>query len=141
MHHPTDRIIHSTALRTPVLEHWVEREIAQWRDRSDDRSHHERKRSNHGATTSLGTYFWNGLHDDPSLRPGRGVDRGDGDAVVDLLVSHVGREEGRPVGRGQDAPHLARLLEVHGHLAADGRIARAPLVLHGCRKRERNVFI
>ena len=25
MHHPTDRIVH-----TPVMEHWLEQEIAQW---------------------------------------------------------------------------------------------------------------
>ena len=30
MHHPTDRIIHTTAFVTPIVEHWVEREIAQW---------------------------------------------------------------------------------------------------------------
>ena len=30
MHHPTDRIIHNTAFVTPVVEHWLEREIAQW---------------------------------------------------------------------------------------------------------------
>ena len=46
MHHPTDRIAHTTAFVTPVLEHWLEREIAQWvhpmKDRSDDPSHHER---------------------------------------------------------------------------------------------------
>ena len=30
MHHPTDRIIHTTAFVTPVVEHWPEREIAQW---------------------------------------------------------------------------------------------------------------
>ena len=46
MHHPTDRIIHTTAFVTPVMEHWLEREIAQWvhpmKDRSDDPSHHER---------------------------------------------------------------------------------------------------
>ena len=45
MHHPTDRIIHTTAVGTPVVEHWLEREIAQWvhpmNDRSDDPSHHE----------------------------------------------------------------------------------------------------
>ena len=39
MHHPTDRIIHTTAFVTPVVEHWLEREIAQWvhpmKDRSD----------------------------------------------------------------------------------------------------------
>ena len=46
MHHPTDRIIHTTAFVTLVVEHWLEREIAQWvhpmKDRSDDPSHHER---------------------------------------------------------------------------------------------------
>ena len=31
MHHPTDRITHTTAFVTPVVEHWLEREIAQWR--------------------------------------------------------------------------------------------------------------
>ena len=42
---PTDRITHTTAFVTPVVEHWLEREIAQWvhpmKDRSDDPSHHE----------------------------------------------------------------------------------------------------
>ena len=46
MHHPTDRIAHTTAFVTPVVEHWLEREIAQWvdpmKDRSDDPWHHER---------------------------------------------------------------------------------------------------
>ena len=46
MHHPTDMIIHTTAFVTPVVGHWLEREIAQWvhpmKDRSDDPSHHER---------------------------------------------------------------------------------------------------
>ena len=46
MHHPTDRIVHTTAFVTPVVEHWPEREIAQWvhpmKDRSDNPSHHER---------------------------------------------------------------------------------------------------
>ena len=41
-----DRIAHTTAFVTPVVEHWLEREIAQWvhpmNDRSDDPSHHER---------------------------------------------------------------------------------------------------
>ena len=31
MHHPTDRITHTTAFVTPVVEHWLEREIAQCR--------------------------------------------------------------------------------------------------------------
>ena len=30
MYHPTDRIAHTTAFVTPVVEHWLEREIAQW---------------------------------------------------------------------------------------------------------------
>ena len=30
MHHSTDRIAYTTALVTPVVEHWLEREIAQW---------------------------------------------------------------------------------------------------------------
>ena len=46
MHHSIDRIAHTTAFGTPVVEHWLEREIAQWvhpmKDRSDDPSHHER---------------------------------------------------------------------------------------------------
>ena len=46
MHHPTDRITHTTAFITPVVEHWLEREIPQWvhpmKDRSDDPPHHER---------------------------------------------------------------------------------------------------
>ena len=44
MHHPIDRIAHTTAFVTPMVEHWLEREIAQWvhpmKDRSDDPSHH-----------------------------------------------------------------------------------------------------
>ena len=46
MHHPTDKIAHTTAFVTPVVEDWLEREIAKWvhpmKDRSDDPSHHER---------------------------------------------------------------------------------------------------
>ena len=38
--------ITTTAFVTPVVEHWLEREIAQWvhpmKDRSDDPPHHER---------------------------------------------------------------------------------------------------
>ena len=41
-----DRITQSTAFVTPVVENWLEQEIAQWvhpmKDRSDDPSHHER---------------------------------------------------------------------------------------------------
>ena len=48
MHHPTptDRITHTTAFVTPVVEHWLERETAQWvqpmKDRPDYPSHYER---------------------------------------------------------------------------------------------------
>ena len=46
MHHPTDRMTHTTAFVKPVVEHWLEREIAKWvhpmKDWSDDPSHHER---------------------------------------------------------------------------------------------------
>ena len=45
MHHPTDRIAYTTAFVTPVMEHWLEREIAQWvhpmKDRSDDLLHYD----------------------------------------------------------------------------------------------------
>ena len=34
MHHPTDRIIHTTAFVTPVVEHWLERKIFTDEDRS-----------------------------------------------------------------------------------------------------------
>ena len=30
MHHPTDRIAHTTTFVTPVVEHWLEWEIAPW---------------------------------------------------------------------------------------------------------------
>ena len=46
MHHPSDRTTHTTAFVTPVVEHWLEREIVQWvhamKGRSNDPSHHER---------------------------------------------------------------------------------------------------
>ena len=33
MHHPTDRITHTTAFVTPVMEHWLDREISHRRER------------------------------------------------------------------------------------------------------------
>ena len=30
MQHPTDRIAHTIAFVTPVVDHWLEREIIQW---------------------------------------------------------------------------------------------------------------
>ena len=45
MHHPKDRITHTTAFVTPAVEHWLEQEIDQWvhpmKYRSDDPSHHQ----------------------------------------------------------------------------------------------------
>ena len=36
MQHPTDRIAHTTAFVTPVVEHWLERELTQWVVKCDD---------------------------------------------------------------------------------------------------------
>ena len=40
MHHPTARIANTTAFVTPVVEHWLDREIVQWvhpmKNRSDE---------------------------------------------------------------------------------------------------------
>ena len=44
IHDPTDRITHTTAFVTAVVEHWLEREIAQW-------VHHE------GSIRPLTNYF------------------------------------------------------------------------------------
>ena len=30
MHHPTDWIAHTMAFVIPVVEHWLEQDIAQW---------------------------------------------------------------------------------------------------------------
>ena len=30
MHHPINKIAHTMAFITPVVEHWLEQEIAQW---------------------------------------------------------------------------------------------------------------
>ena len=65
MHHPTDMIIHTTAFVTPVVEHWLEREIAQWvhpmMDRSDDPSHHELlpRNSYKSSTNKYMNYYTN----------------------------------------------------------------------------------
>ena len=69
MHHPTDSIAHTTAVVTPVVEHWLEREIAQWvhltKDRSDDPSHHEQ-------TLLPQSYISISLYSIAPLRMGRG---------------------------------------------------------------------
>ena len=41
MHHSTERLIHTKTFATPVVEHWLEQEIALWWDQSDDPAHHE----------------------------------------------------------------------------------------------------
>ena len=54
MHYPTDRITHTTAFVTPVVEHWLEQEIALWVHSMKDRSDNHRtmsERSYHGATS------------------------------------------------------------------------------------------
>ena len=54
MHHPTDSIAHTTAFVTPVVEHWLEREIAQWVHPMKDcpKTHRTmNERSYHGATS------------------------------------------------------------------------------------------
>ena len=39
---PTDRITHTTTFVTTVMEHWLEREIAQW-VREEDENKHDQK--------------------------------------------------------------------------------------------------
>ena len=51
MHHPTDRIAYTTAFVTPVVEHWLEREIAQWVYPMKDTHLTMSERSYHGATS------------------------------------------------------------------------------------------
>ena len=45
MHFSIDRTVHTTAFDKPVVDHCLEREIAEWvhpmKDRSDDPSHYE----------------------------------------------------------------------------------------------------
>ena len=57
MHHPTDRIIHTTAFGTPVVEHWLGREIAQWvhpmKDRSDLTEFRVAFNGNRGSVTLI----------------------------------------------------------------------------------------
>ena len=54
MHHPTDRIAHTTAFVTPVVEHWLEREITL--ERLALETKHSLVRywcTNNGATASM----------------------------------------------------------------------------------------
>ena len=50
MHHPTDKIAHTMVFVIPVMKHWLEWEIAQWR--IDPMTHHTMsERSYHRATS------------------------------------------------------------------------------------------
>ena len=51
MHHPTDRITHTTAFVTPAVEHWLEREIAEWVHHEGSIHRTMSERSYHGATS------------------------------------------------------------------------------------------
>ena len=45
MHHLTDRIAHTMVFVTPIVDHWLDQEIAQWvhhEDQSDSPSHSTR---------------------------------------------------------------------------------------------------
>ena len=55
------RISHTTAFVTPFVEHWLEREIAQWvlYEGVDPTTHRTMsERSNHGATSRSGHNEW-----------------------------------------------------------------------------------
>ena len=51
MHHRTDKLTHTTAFVTPVVEHWLEREIAQLVHHEGSTHRTMSKRSYHGATS------------------------------------------------------------------------------------------
>ena len=52
MHHSTDKIAHTTAFVTPVVEHWLEREITQWVHPMNDRSDNPSTMSERSALSS-----------------------------------------------------------------------------------------
>ena len=54
MHHPTDRIAHTTAFVTPVMEHWLERELNQW-------VHPMKSKLNKTNSKQLKHILWKGL--------------------------------------------------------------------------------
>ena len=54
MHHPTDRITHTTAFVTPVVEHWLVREIAQWGDANNKGKY---MNTVHGDANDKGKYI------------------------------------------------------------------------------------
>ena len=56
MHHPTDRIAHTTAFVTPVVEHWLEREIPEWVHREGS-IRRGRKEGNGLFNDALNTFY------------------------------------------------------------------------------------
>ena len=58
MHHTTDRIIHTTAFVTPIVEHWLEREIAQCVRYECSIRRPIAPRSYHGATSLYRKIFF-----------------------------------------------------------------------------------
>ena len=60
MHHPTDRITHTTAFVIPVVVHWLEREISQWvhpmKDQSDDTSMNDEKKEGMFYLNEIGPF-------------------------------------------------------------------------------------
>ena len=73
-------IAHTTAFVTPVVEHWLEREIAQWvqpmKDRSDDPSHHEQNNLLELASRQIDSMRAIIAFDDPAkwISLARGID-------------------------------------------------------------------
>ena len=102
------RIAHTTAFVTPVVEHWPEREIAQWvhpmKDRSDDPSHHERTLFPRSWTNGLSSTTLSLVstpidpaertlppdrHDDTGSAPEDHVESGVAAAALDVCVRRV----------------------------------------------------
>ena len=52
MHHPTDRIAHTTAFVTPVVEHWLEREVV-----NETRGFRRKKEGNILFNDILNTFY------------------------------------------------------------------------------------
>ena len=69
MHHITDRIAHTTAFVTPVVEQWLEREIAQ----SVKDITHKQNAGNFCGFTLLNTFSGIGPHGGSSILIRQGV--------------------------------------------------------------------
>ena len=109
MHHPTDRIAHTTAFVTPVMEHWLEQEIDQWvhptKDRSDDPSHQ-------GAMMSVDVFCVvcvSGSHDVAGLP--RGADH----LPTRAQRNHPRSQPGHQTGRSHFITAVASFQHHHPH--------------------------